>query len=446
MGSRRGQLALGAGFVIAAVLASAAWGASLRVLIRHTPNETRTNRTARTINDIVIHDTEGAFVGSVRHLQDAGVDGSAHFVVSRTGQIVQLVPVTSVAWHSGNAWWNLHSIGIEHVGFVNRNIYTDAEYRASAELVAYLAHRWTIPIDRKHIIGHAEVPDPNHPGEFGGVDHHTDPGPYWDWSYYMKLVRYYAKHPVLPHFVKQMTLQRTSGVLASHRLTRTVVHSTPVTTSRLPPARSTVAPGAVVHGSPVWWSGVDYGHRWSKHIWKVEFYVDGKLLYTDHTWPYSFSRSKGWDSRTVANGRHMLTELEYGTGGYRVRKRIPIRVENPPLRVQVTGADSGGAVTGELTLGVHVSQAAERVVLYADGRPVSRDSRGPFTLRWDTASVADGAHTLEVYVRGAHGHRAALTVPVLVANSGSLPQALTRNWVTGRVLSPDNLTAADSDR
>lgn len=440
MGSRRGQLALAAGFVVAAVFASAAWGASLRVLIRHTPNETRTNRTARTINDIVIHDTEGAFVGSVRHLQNAGVDGSAHFVVSRTGQIVQLVPVTDVAWHSGNAYWNLHSIGIEHVGFAGRNIYTDAEYRASAELVAYLAHRWTIPIDRTHIIGHDEVPDPNHPGEFGGVDHHTDPGPYWDWSYYMKLVRYYAKHPVLPHFVKQMTLQRTSTELTPHQLTRTVVHATPVTPSRLPPARSTVAPGAVVHGSALWWSGVDATRRWEKHIWKVDFYVDGKLLYTDHTWPYAFDQTTGWNSQSVANGRHMLSELEYGTGHYRAWKRIPIRVVNTPMRVQVTGAVSGGAVAGELTLGVHVTQSAQRVVLYADGKPVSRDSTAPFLLRWNTTTADDGSHTLVVYARGAHGHRAALRLPVVVGNSASFPQALTRNWVT------DNLTAADTDR
>ncbi|HEX3807043.1 MAG TPA: N-acetylmuramoyl-L-alanine amidase [Gaiellaceae bacterium] len=446
MGSRRGQLALAAGFVIAALFTSAAWGASLRVLIQHTPNKTVTNRTARTINDIVIHCTQGPFAGSVLALRDPFDEASAHFVVSRTGQIVQLVPVTDVAWHSGNAYWNLHSIGIEHVGYVERNVFTDAEYRASAELVAYLAHRWTIPIDRSHIIGHSEVPDPDHPGEFGGVDHHTDPGPYWDWSYYMKLVRYYAQHPVLPHFVKRITSTRSVSAPPVHPVTRTIVHATPVSATALPAARSTVAPGAVVHGSPLWWSGVDYDHRWSKHIYKVDFYVDGKLLYTDHTWPYSFSRTKGWDSRTVANGRHMLTELEYGTGHYRVRKQIPIRVENVPLRVQVTGAVSDGAVAGELTLGVHVSQAAERVVLYADGRPVSRDSRGPFTLRWDTASVADGPHTLEVYARDAHGHRAALTVPVLVANSGALPQAMTRNWVTGRVLAPDNLTAVDTDR
>src|ERR1044071_5016815 len=145
MGSRRAQVVLAALAVGAAVGVSTAWGSPLRVLMSSTPNKTSTNRTAKTIDAIVIHDTEGRFIGSVRTLRNPRVDGSAHFVVSRKGQIVQLVPISDVAWHSGNGWWNLHSIGIEHEGWVGRRAYTTAEYRASAQLVAYLAHRWGIP-------------------------------------------------------------------------------------------------------------------------------------------------------------------------------------------------------------------------------------------------------------------------------------------------------------
>src|SRR6266487_4248243 len=92
VGSRRGQSALVAGIVVVALSAGAAWASPLRVLIRHSPNMTRSNRTARTIDAIVIHSTEGRFVGSVRYLQHRRTRGSAHFVVSRLGQVVQLVP------------------------------------------------------------------------------------------------------------------------------------------------------------------------------------------------------------------------------------------------------------------------------------------------------------------------------------------------------------------
>ena len=406
----------------AAIGVSTAWGSPLRVLMSHTPNKTSTNRTAKTIDAIVIHDTEGRFIGSLRTLQNPRVDGSAHFVVSRDGQIVQLVPVGDVAWHSGNNWWNLHSIGIEHEGWAGRRAYTLAEYRASAKLVAYLAHRWGIPVDRRHIIGHAEVPDPNHPRLHGGVSHHTDPGPYWNWNLYMRLVRYYASHRVLPTFVRRMALHDSP-------LPRWLVPA-PAPRHRVRPV---VDRHATVQGPALWWSGIDAWRQAQRRIWKVEFLVDGRLRYTDHTWPYSFHRTVGWDSRTVANGSHMLSVLAYGAHHYRAWKRVPIRVANPPLRIRVTGAVSGGAVYGPLTLTARVSGAVDRVSLYADGRPVSRDGRAPYTLRWDTRTATEGGHRLLVYARDRHGHRAALPLPVVVANASIFPAGLARNWATHHV-------------
>jgi N-acetyl-anhydromuramyl-L-alanine amidase AmpD len=420
MGSRRGQLALVVAVLVAAAGASGAWAESLRVLIRHTPNKTESNRTAKTITGIVIHDTEGRFIGSIRTLQNPRTDGSAHFVVSRQGQIVQLVPVTDVAWHSGNGYWNLHSIGIEHEGWAGRRAYTEVEYRASAELVAYLAHRWGVPLDRKHIIGHAEVPNPNHRGWFGGVSGHTDPGPYWNWGHYMYLVRYYSAHPVLPHFVKKMALRSTPAPSAA---------AAPDVSA---PARPTVDRGAKVHGDALWWSGIDESTRWRRHIWKVDFMVDGKTLYTDHTWPFSFHRTVGWDTTTVANGSHMLTVRAYGTHHYRVRKQIPIRVVNPPMKLTLDGATPNAAVSGLLSLGVQANEQIERVSLSVDGHPVSRDLSTPYGLVWDTTSESEGAHTLLVYAQGEHGHRATLQVPVIVANAASFPPVLANStWAGG---------------
>jgi hypothetical protein len=95
-----------------------------------------------------------------------------------------------VAWHAGNWDVNTRSIGIEHEGYVGDCTWnTDAMYRSSAQLVAYLAARYSIPVDRAHILGHSDVPDPNHPGQYGGADHHTDPGACWNWDYYLALVR-----------------------------------------------------------------------------------------------------------------------------------------------------------------------------------------------------------------------------------------------------------------
>ena len=164
--------------------------------------------------------------------------------------------------------------------------------------------------------------------------------------------------------------------------------------------------------------------------------VDGRVVYTDHTWPFSFHRDIGWDTRTVTNGRHMLTVRAYGTYRYRVRKRIPVRVANPPLRLRVIGAVSGGAVQGILRLGARANASVDRVVLYADGKLVSRDSTAPYTLVWDTTAQAEGSHELVLYARDRHGHRAELPLPVVVANAPTFPDALSRNWVTHHVVVP----------
>ena len=113
-----------------------------------------------------------------------------------------MVAEKNIAWHAGNWDYNTRAIGIEHEGFAGSNTYTSAEYYASARIVASVCSRWGVPMDRRHVIGHSQVPDPNNPGLFGGDDNHWDPGPYWNWSGYMVLAqRYAAALPSPPHMM-----------------------------------------------------------------------------------------------------------------------------------------------------------------------------------------------------------------------------------------------------
>ncbi len=143
---------------------------------------------------IVIHDIEGSYGSAIQLFQDPNTQASANYVVSDLGEITQMVAEKDIAWHAGNWDYNTRSIGIEHEGYAyaQPTWYTTAMYQASAHLAASICSRWGVPMDRTHVIGHAEVPDPNNPGLYGGVDHHTDPGPYWDWTYYMSLAQSYA--------------------------------------------------------------------------------------------------------------------------------------------------------------------------------------------------------------------------------------------------------------
>ncbi|MDH6228150.1 N-acetyl-anhydromuramyl-L-alanine amidase AmpD [Streptomyces sp. MJP52] len=130
------------------------------------------------ITHVVVHVTQGSYAGSISWYQNPSSDVSAHYTIrSSDGQVTQSVREKDTAWHARSG--NPYSVGIEHEGYVSDPAwFTDAMYRSSAALTRHLADRYGIPKDRAHIVGHVEVP---------GNDH-TDPGPYWDWSYYMQLV------------------------------------------------------------------------------------------------------------------------------------------------------------------------------------------------------------------------------------------------------------------
>lgn len=148
-------------------------------------NYTRANReSSHPINKIVIHVTQGSWSSAINWFRDSRAGVSAHYTVrSSDGFIGQSVQEKDIAYHAGNWPYNQTSIGIEHEGYVSQSRwFTDAMYRSSARLTAYLCKKYKIPIDRKHIIGHNQVPYATH----------TDPGRYWNWTKYMNLVRNYA--------------------------------------------------------------------------------------------------------------------------------------------------------------------------------------------------------------------------------------------------------------
>jgi N-acetyl-anhydromuramyl-L-alanine amidase AmpD len=157
-------------------------------------NYTAANRPySNRINKIVIHVTQGSWSSALNWFKDSRAQSSAHYTVSsRYGGVGQSVREKDIAWHAGNWSYNQTSIGIEHEGYVSDpKWFTDAMYRSSAKLVAYLTWKYRIRVDRYHIIGHNQIPNPSRPGSYGGVGGHTDPGGYWDWSKYMYYVRYF---------------------------------------------------------------------------------------------------------------------------------------------------------------------------------------------------------------------------------------------------------------
>ncbi|MFE5912884.1 N-acetylmuramoyl-L-alanine amidase [Streptomyces wedmorensis] len=136
------------------------------------------------VRQIVIHDIEGSHDGAVAVFQNPTSYASAHYIVRNDGRVTQMVETKNEAYHAGNKTVNMHSIGIEHEGYAIKGgggWYTEPQYESSAALVKYLAAKFSIPLDREHVIGHDDVPSILD----SKIQDHWDPGPFWDWNGFM---------------------------------------------------------------------------------------------------------------------------------------------------------------------------------------------------------------------------------------------------------------------
>jgi AmpD protein len=104
---------------------------------------------------------------------------SAHFLVRRSGELLQFVGCDDRAWHAGASTWkgsaqcNDFSIGVELEG-ADDVPYTAAQYTMLARLARALRRRYPI-VD---IVGHSDIA----PGR------KTDPGPAFDWARLTRLL------------------------------------------------------------------------------------------------------------------------------------------------------------------------------------------------------------------------------------------------------------------
>lgn len=106
----------------------------------------------------------------------AHLEVSAHFLIRRTGEVVQFVSADERAWHAGVSSWcgrehcNDFSIGIELEG-TDDAPYEDPQYKALAALISVLRNHYPL-IRSDAIVGHSDIA----PGR------KTDPGPAFDWQ------------------------------------------------------------------------------------------------------------------------------------------------------------------------------------------------------------------------------------------------------------------------
>ncbi|EST22011.1 hypothetical protein N566_26905 [Streptomycetaceae bacterium MP113-05] len=139
------------------------------------------------VDYIVVHDTEATWETTLDLVQDPTYVSWHYSLRSSDGHVAQHLKTKDVGWHAGNWFVNAKSVGLEHEGFLTNPDawYTEAMYRTSSRLVRYLSRTYDVPLDRQHVLGHDNVPG-TVPSTIPGM--HTDPGPYWDWDHYFRLL------------------------------------------------------------------------------------------------------------------------------------------------------------------------------------------------------------------------------------------------------------------
>jgi AmpD protein len=121
--------------------------------------------------------------------QIRGAEVSAHFVVRRTGELLQFVSCHQRAWHAGVSSWNGvpncndYSIGIELEGLEDQT-FEHAQYERLAQLLTSASRRYPL----RHVAGHEHVAP--------GRKH--DPGASFDWQCLAQALQPAGLQVVLP--------------------------------------------------------------------------------------------------------------------------------------------------------------------------------------------------------------------------------------------------------
>ena len=187
-------------------------------------------RGGTTISAVTIHYTQGTYAGAIAWFQNCSAKVSAHYVIrSIDGQVTQMVKEADKAWHVGVA--NSYTIGIEHEAYGDiASYFTMNMYQSSANLVKNICSRRSNI--NPHRVFYRDTLDDGTVLNYGvhsfggatactqirGHQHypsqtHTDPGPYWNWNLYYKLIN---DNPIVTVLTSQTGVLTDSGGLSGN--------------------------------------------------------------------------------------------------------------------------------------------------------------------------------------------------------------------------------------
>jgi len=149
----------------------------------------------------------------------------------------------------------------------------------------------------------------------------------------------------------------------------------------------------------------------------------------------------------LVSGSHVLVVEVTGTsnassaGAFIVVDAFDVTVSNAdttPPAVSITAPASGATVSGSVTVSASASDnvGVGGVQFLVDGANLgSEDTSSPYSVSWNTTTLANGSHTLTATARDAAGNRTTSS-PVTVTVSNGSPPPVTRFEETAATLAP----------
>jgi len=169
-------------------------------------------------------------------------------------------------------------------------------------------------------------------------------------------------------------------------------------------------------------------------VQNVQFRLDGNNLGgADASAPYSIS----WNTAGASNGSHTLTAVATAVLGLQFTSNaVTVTVSNgppadtTPPTVGITSPAGGQTVQATVTVAANAADnvGVAGVQLLLDGAGLgAEDTSAPYSVSWNTATAADGPHTLTAVARDAAGNRTTSSpVTVTVSNNAPPPPPSTR--------------------
>jgi subtilisin-like proprotein convertase family protein len=217
---------------------------------------------------------------------------------------------------------------------------------------------------------------------------------------------------------RTLTLRVTYNGETATAVRHVTVSNTTTSTPALTASFTAPAAGATVSGTTsvgLAWSGASAPYSYSLAI-------DGTTVASASV--TGTSATYAWNTTTATNGTHTLT-LTVTAGGQTATSSRSVTVSNgtspAPLAAAFTAPAAGATVSGTTTVGMAASGGATSSYTYTlavDGTTVSTQTLGATSASyaWNTASVANGSHTLTLTVTSG-SETATVTRTVTVNNA-----------------------------